>query len=47
MLKTKTTVPKPKIPRKGTIEYLFKDYSKESFKTKLKNPVEPVGKEKW
>jgi antitoxin MazE len=41
------TVSKPSIPRKGTIEYLFKDYSGESFKTELTNPVEPVGNEKW
>jgi antitoxin component of MazEF toxin-antitoxin module len=41
------TVSKPSTPRKGTIEYLFKDYSGESFKTELTNPVEPVGKEKW
>ena len=41
------TVSKPSTPRKGTIEYLFKDYSGESFKTELTNPVEPVGEEKW
>jgi len=41
------TVSKPETPREGTIEYLFKDYSGESFKTELTNPVEPVGKEKW
>ena len=41
------TVSKPTTPRKGTIEYLFKDYSGESFKTDLSNPVEPVGEEKW
>jgi antitoxin MazE len=33
--------------KKGTIEYLFKDYSGESFKTELVNPEEPVGKEQW
>ena len=37
------TVSKPSTPRKGTIEYLFRDYSGESFKTELTNPVEPVG----
>ena len=31
----------------GTIEYLFKDYSGENFKTELTNPVEPIGEEKW
>jgi len=41
------TVSKPSTPRKGTIEYLFKDYCGESFKTDLSNPVEPVGEEKW
>jgi len=41
------TVSKLDTPREGTIEYLFKDYSGESFKTELTNPVEPVGKEKW
>ena len=41
------TVSKPATPREGTIEYLFKDYSGESFKTELTNPVEPVGKEQW
>jgi antitoxin component of MazEF toxin-antitoxin module len=41
------TVSKPSTPREGTIEYLFKDYSGESFKTELTNPVESVGKEKW
>jgi len=34
-------------PKKGTLEYLFKDYSGESFKTVLINPLEPVGNEKW
>jgi len=41
------TISKPSTPRKGTIEYLFKDYSGESFKTELTNPLEPVGEEKW
>jgi len=41
------TVSKPETPREGTIEYLFKGYSGESFKTELANPVEPVGEEKW
>ena len=41
------TVSKPITPREGTIEYLFKDYSGECFKTELTNPTEPVGKEKW
>ena len=41
------TISKPSTPRKGTIEYLFKDYSGDSFKTELINPIEPVGEEKW
>jgi hypothetical protein len=46
-LKSKPTIPKQKPPKKGTIEYLFKDYSGQSFKTKLINPIKPAGKEKW
>jgi antitoxin component of MazEF toxin-antitoxin module len=41
------TVSKPLTPRKGTIEYLFRNYSGECFRTELTNPVEPVGEEKW
>jgi antitoxin component of MazEF toxin-antitoxin module len=41
------TISKPATPREGTIEYLFKNYSGESFRTELTNPVEPVGKEQW
>ena len=41
------TVSKPATPREGTIEYLFKDYSGESFRTELTNPVEPAGNEQW
>jgi antitoxin component of MazEF toxin-antitoxin module len=41
------TVSKPTTPREGTIEYLFKDYSGESFRTELTNPVEPAGREQW
>ena len=41
------TVSKPTTPREGTIEYLFKDYSGECFKTELTNPLEPVGEEQW
>ena len=35
------------MPQKGTLEYLFKDYSGESFKTDLINPIEPTGNERW
>jgi len=38
---------KPSTPREGTIEYLFKDYSGESFNTILTNPLRPLGEEKW
>jgi antitoxin component of MazEF toxin-antitoxin module len=41
------TITKPSTPREGTIEYLFKDYSGETFHTTLTNPTEPVGEEKW
>ena len=41
------TITKPSTPREGTIEFLFKDYSGESFETKLTNPLEPLGDEKW
>jgi len=41
------TISKPETALEGTIEYLFKDYSGESFKTELQNPAEPVGEEKW
>jgi len=41
------TISKPSTPREGTIEHLFKDYSGESFKTKLTNPKKPLGDEKW
>jgi len=40
-------ITKAPTPKKGTLEYLFKDYSGESFKTTLINPLEPVGNEKW
>jgi antitoxin MazE len=43
----KLTVAKTPGPEKGTLEYLFKDYSGESFRTELVNPQEPVGNEKW
>ena len=41
------TVSKPMTPREGTIEYLFKGYSGECFRTELTNPIEPVGREEW
>ncbi|GHV92303.1 hypothetical protein AGMMS50268_28060 [Spirochaetia bacterium] len=41
------TVSKSATPRIGTIEYLFKDYSGENFKTVLENPTDPVGEERW
>ena len=40
-------ITKTPTPKKGTLEYLFKDYSGERFKTILVNPVKPVGNEKW
>jgi antitoxin component of MazEF toxin-antitoxin module len=41
------TVSKPDVPREGSIEYLFKDYSGECFQTEITNPTIPVGLEKW
>ena len=35
------------VANERSIEYLFKDYSKEKFRTELTNPSEPVGEEKW
>ena len=43
----KIIISKTPSPKKGTLEYLFKDYSGEPFKTTLINPVTPAGKEKW
>jgi len=45
--KDRLTITKPSMPREGTIEYLFKDYSGGSFRTELSNPTEPVGAEQW
>jgi antitoxin component of MazEF toxin-antitoxin module len=41
------TVSKTDVPREGTIEHLFKNYSGESFRTELTNPSVPAGQEKW
>jgi len=35
------------MPKEGTLEYLFKDYSAGSFKTELIDLGEPVGNEQW
>jgi len=43
----KLIVTKAPMPKRGTLEFLFKDYSGESFRTVLKNPVKPEGNEKW
>ena len=43
----KIIITKAPAPKKGTLEYLFLNYSGETFKTYLINPVEPAGKEKW
>ena len=34
-------------PKKGTLEYLFKDYADGAFKTELVDLGDPVGEEKW
>jgi len=38
---------KKSVPKKGTLEYLFKDYTGEPFLTELINLGEPMGNEKW
>jgi antitoxin component of MazEF toxin-antitoxin module len=43
----KLTITKVPVSRKGTLEYLFRDYSGEPFKTELVNPKESAGKEQW
>ena len=43
----KIIISKVPAPKKGTLEYLFKDYSGESFESTLENPEEPAGNEKW
>ena len=43
----KIIISKTPAPKKGTLEYLFKDYSGESFRTILVNPLKPIGNEKW
>ena len=43
----KIVITKAPAPQKGTLEYLFRNYSGESFKTTLVNPEEPVGNEQW
>ena len=43
----KIIITKTPMPKKGTLEYLFKDYNGESFKTTLINPTKPIGKELW
>ena len=45
--KDRLIITKVPTPQKGTLEYLFKDYSGESFNTSLVNPVKPLGNEKW
>ena len=46
-LSNKIIITKANEPKKGTLEYLFKDYSGESFNSDLINPLESVGNEKW
>jgi len=45
--KEKIVITKVPMPKKGTLEYLFKDYTGGSFTTTLVNPTEPAGNEKW
>ena len=43
----KIIVSKVPTPKKGTLEYLFRNYSGKSFETVLVNPEEPMGNEMW
>jgi antitoxin component of MazEF toxin-antitoxin module len=43
----KITISKTHAPKKGTLEYLFKDYKGDSFKTNLNDLGAPIGDEKW
>ena len=43
----KIIITKAPMPKKGTLEYLFKDYTGGPFKTTLINPVQPIGDEQW
>jgi len=43
----KIIIAKAPAPKKGTLEYLFKDYTGEPFRTTLINPAKPEGNEKW
>ena len=43
----KISIFKKPSPKKGTLEYLFKDYSEDSFDTILIDLDGPVGEEKW
>ena len=45
--KDKLIITKVPTPQKGTLEYLFKDYSGESFNTPLINPIKPMRNEQW
>jgi antitoxin MazE len=45
--KGKLIITKTPSPKKGSLEYLFRDYSGKSFKTKLVNPKEAAGNEQW
>lgn len=41
------TLTKKPTPKKGTLEYLFKDYEGGSFQSELVIPSTPTGTEKW
>jgi len=43
----KISIFKKPAPKKGTLEYLFRDYSGEQFDAELIDLGEPVGNEKW
>ncbi len=35
------------VPKKGTLEYLFKDYEGGAFRTEIEDMGGPVGEEQW
>lgn len=43
----KLTIAKEGGPEKGTLEYLFKDYSGERFRSEVETPKEVAGNERW
>ncbi len=45
--KGRIVLSKAPIPKKGTLEYLFKDYEGGAFQTEIADMGGPVGEERW